>query len=207
MNIKNNVEEIKKELPSNVKLLAATKKQSVVDIKEAISAGIKIIGENYVQEAEEKVEELKGKVKIHCIGHLQTNKVKDAVKMFDMIETVDSLKIAKEINKRSSKVMPVLIEVNSGKEENKNGCMPEDVVDLVKEVSKLENVEVKGLMTMTPYSKNPEAARPYFKLTKELFNKLNLEILSMGTNCFLESLKLKLTPVKKLANQLRSNSK
>jgi PLP dependent protein len=180
MNIKNNVEEIKKELPSNVKLLAATKKQSVVDIKEAISAGIKIIGENYVQEAEEKFEELKGKVKIHCIGHLQTNKVKDAVKMFDMIETVDSLKIAKEINKRSSKVMPVLIEVNSGKEENKNGCMPEDVVDLVKEVSKLENVEVKGLMTMTPYSKNPEAARPYFKLTKELFNKLNLEILSMG---------------------------
>ena len=90
--------EIKKELPSNIKLVAATKTRSVDEIKQAVEAGINIIGENYVQEVEEKYKELKGKVKFHCIGHLQTNKVKKAVEIFDMIQTVDSIKIAKEID-------------------------------------------------------------------------------------------------------------
>ncbi|MBU0616072.1 MAG: YggS family pyridoxal phosphate-dependent enzyme [Nanoarchaeota archaeon] len=183
--IKDNITAIRKELPKSVIILAATKKRTVSEVNEAISYGIDTIGENYVQEAKEKFKALKGRVKIHCIGHLQTNKVKDAVLIFDLIETVDSLKIAREIDKRSSKVMPILIEVNSGKEENKGGCMPEDVLELVKDVSKLKNLKVKGLMTMAP---NVKDVRPYFKLTKDLFDKIknlkipnvDMEILSMG---------------------------
>jgi len=178
--IKENIKKIRK----GAVIEAATKTRSVEEIKEAISAGITIIGENYVQEAEDKFKELKGKVKIHCIGHLQTNKVKKAVEIFDMIETVDSLKIAKEIDKKTSKVMPILIEVNSGKEKSKNGCMPEDVEKLVEECSKLKNIKVKGLMTMAPYFEDPEKDRPYFKETKKLFDNLkekyDLSILSMG---------------------------
>ena len=172
----------------NVTLVAATKKRSIEQVEEAVKAGAEIIGENQVQEAEEKYRVLKGKVKFHFIGHLQTNKVKKAVEMFDMIETVDSLKLAKEIDKRSKaidKVMPVLIEVNIGEEESKKGCRPDEVEHLVKEVSGLENVELKGLMTMAPYSKNPEEMRPYFKRMRQIFDELkqkghNMEILSMG---------------------------
>jgi len=191
MSIEKNIKKIKKELPANITLIAATKTHSVDEIKQAIKAGIEIIGENYVQEAEKKFNELKGEVKFYCIGHLQANKVKKAVEIFDMIQTVDSVKIAKEIDKRCGdigKVMPVLIEVNSGKEENKSGCMPEDVIDLIKEISSLENIKVKGLMTMAPYFEDAEKDRSYFKETKKIFDeikKLNIpnvkmEILSMG---------------------------
>jgi len=188
--IKQNIAKIQKELPSDVKLVAAVKTRTIDEIKQAIQAGIEIIGENYVQEAEE-IKELKGKVKIHCIGHLQTNKVKKAVEIFDMIETVDSIKIAKEIDKRCediNKIMPILIEVNSGKESNKDGCMPEDIKPLIKEISQLKNIKIKGLMTMAPYFKDVEKDRPYFKLTKKLFDEIKtlnisgvgMEILSMG---------------------------
>lgn len=191
MSISGSIEEIKKGLPSDVVLVAATKTHSIEEIKEAIEAGIEIIGENYVQEAEKKLNELKGKVKFHCIGHLQTNKVKKAVEIFDMIETVDSVKLAEEIDKRCrdiGKVMPVLIEVNIGKEENKSGCMPEDVEKLVKEISTYQNIKIKGLMTMAPYFEDMKKYRVYFKKTKELFDKIkslnipnvNMEILSMG---------------------------
>lgn len=185
MGIKENIDEIKKEIPSKVTLVAATKTRSVEEIKEAIDAGIEIIGENYVQEAESKIE-LKGNVKIHCIGHLQTNKIKNAVELFDMIETVDSLKVAKEIDKRGK--MPILVEVNSGKEPNKSGVMPDKTIDLVKEISQLKNVKIKGLMTMAPYFDDPEKDRPYFKEMKQLFDEIkainipnvDMEILSMG---------------------------
>jgi len=188
MPIKQNIESIRKELPENITLVAATKTRSVEEIKQAIEAGIEIIGENYVQEAEPKHQQLKGKVKFHCIGHLQTNKVKKAVEIFDMIETVDSIKIAKEINKRSTKIMPILIEINSGEEPNKDGCMPEQAESLIKEASNLKNIKIKGLMTMAPYFDNPEKDRPYFKKTKQLFDKIKslnisnveMEILSMG---------------------------
>jgi pyridoxal phosphate enzyme (YggS family) len=191
MSIKENIERIKQESPSDIILVAATKTRKAREIKQAIEAGIEIIGENYVQEAERKFNELKGKVKFHCIGHLQTNKVGKAVEIFDMIQTVDSLKIAKEIDKRClniNKVMPVLIEVNSGKEENKSGCMPAKVVDLIKEISSLKNIKVKGLMTMAPYFEDAEKDRDYFKLTKKLFSEVEalkipnveMDILSMG---------------------------
>jgi pyridoxal phosphate enzyme (YggS family) len=184
MSIASNISEIRKDVPESVVIVAASKTRTVEEIQEAISAGINVIGENYVQEAEEKFKVLKGKVKFYCIGQLQTNKVKKAVKIFDMIQTVDSLKIAKEIDKRCKsidKVMPILIEINSGEEENKSGCMPEKVEELVKEVSELQNVKVKGLMTMAPFFDDAEKARPYFKKTKGLFDRIKgLEILSMG---------------------------
>ena len=189
--MRNNIEKIKQELSSNIKLIVATKTRSIDEIKQAIEAGIGIIGENYVQEAERKFEALKGKVKFHCIGHLQTNKIKKAVEIFDMIQTVDSVEIAKEIDKRCGdirKIMPILVEINSGKEPNKEGVMPEDAINLIKYISRLRNVKIKGLMTMAPYFDNPEKDRLYFRLTKKLFNEIkslnipnvDMEILSMG---------------------------
>ncbi|MDP7323576.1 MAG: YggS family pyridoxal phosphate-dependent enzyme [Candidatus Woesearchaeota archaeon] len=191
MSIKDNVLKLRKDVSGDVLIIAATKTRTVPEIEEAVSAGVKIIGENYVQEAEKKLLKLKGKVKLHCIGHLQTNKVKKAVEIFDMIQTVDSLKIAKEINNKCrglEKVMPVLVEVNSGEEGNKAGCMPDKVEELVRGVARLNNVKVKGLMTMAPYFDDAEKDRPYFKKTKELFDKLkelkveniSMDILSMG---------------------------
>ncbi|MBW2975662.1 YggS family pyridoxal phosphate-dependent enzyme [Candidatus Woesearchaeota archaeon] len=191
MSIKKNIRDIRQELPKNITLIAASKTRSVDEIKQAAEAGIRIIGENYVQEAEKKYSELKGKVKFHLIGHLQKNKAKKAVEIFDMIQTVDSLDIAKEINKRCQdikKIMPVLIEVNSGKEPNKNGVMPEHAENLIREISSLKNINVKGLMTMAPYFDDPEKDRPYFRLTKTLFEKIkalnipntDIKILSMG---------------------------
>ncbi len=191
MDIEEKVKKILKELPSGVELVAATKTRSVEEIEQAIKAGVKIIGENYVQEAEEKFRVIGKKVKWHMIGHLQRNKVKKALEIFDMIETVDSIKLAREIDKIAKKkgiIFPVLIEINSGKEEQKSGILPEDIEDFVEEMSNLENIRVKGLMTMGPFVKNPEDIKPYFELTRELFEKLksknypNVEMkyLSMG---------------------------
>jgi len=191
MGIKEKVEWILKELPDGVILIAATKGRSIEEINEAIEAGIKIIGENYVQEAEKKFEAIGKKVKWHMIGHLQTNKVKKAIEIFDMIETVDSEKIAKEIDKEAKKrniIFPVLIEINSGREKHKSGVLPEDAEKLIYEISKYENIKIEGFMTMGPFVENPEDIRPYFRITKELFEKfknLNLpnfemKYLSMG---------------------------
>ena len=181
--IKQNITKIKETLPNNITILAATKTRTVDKILEAIEAGITIIGENYAQEAESKYEKLKGRVKIHCIGHLQTNKVKKAVKIFDCIQTIDSLKLAKEINKEAkkiNKIMPVFIEINIAKEPNKTGCMPEDAKTLAEKISKLENLRLEGIMTMAPFLEDNEKARPYFRQTKQIFDKLNLKELSMG---------------------------
>ena len=188
MSIKENISKIKKEIPSGVILVAATKARKSEEIKEAIEAGIEIIGENYVQEAEKKYSELKGIVKFHFIGHMQKNKVKKAVEIFDMIETVDSVDIAEEIDEKTQKVMPVLIEVNIGREENKNGVMPDMVVQLVREISKLGKIKLLGLMAMAPYSENKESYRPYFKEMRGLFDNLKslnmpnveMQYLSMG---------------------------
>ena len=176
------------EVPLDVALVAATKSRSIQEIKQAIKSGIKIIGENYIQEAKEKYFKLKGQVSFHLIGHLQTNKVKDAVEIFDMIQTVDSVKIAKEIGKRTKKIMPVLIEVNIGLEKNKSGIFPEKVIDLAKEISNLKNIKVKGLMAMCPVLINPEDYRQYFRKMRQLFSEIknkdipnvSMEILSMG---------------------------
>lgn len=191
MEIKEKVKELLRCIPEGVELVAATKTRGVEEIIEAIDAGVKIIGENYVQEAEKKFEIIGKKVKWHMIGHLQKNKVKKAIEIFDMIETVDSFPLAKEINKYAERrgiVYPVLIEVNSGREEQKGGVFPENVFQLIEEISELKNIKVEGLMTMGPFFENPEKVRPYFRLTRELFEKLkrknypNVEMkyLSMG---------------------------
>ncbi len=169
-------------IPSNVKLIAVTKTRTVEEIKEVIGSGITCIGENRVQEAEEKFPYLP-KVEKHMIGSLQTNKVKSAVELFDMIQSVDSLKLAKEIDKRCktiNKVMPVLIEVNIGDESSKHGIKLEDVKNFVKEISQLKNISIQGLMCVAPLV-SPEEARPYFKKMKQAFESINgLKWLSMG---------------------------
>jgi len=189
--IKENVKKILKELPKGVQLVAAAKTRTPEEILEAIDAGVSIIGENYVQEAERAFKLIGNKAKWHMIGHLQTNKAKKAVKIFDMIETVDSVKIAKAIDKecaKINKIMPVLIEINSGEEKQKAGVLPDMAIELIKQISQLENIKVKGLMTMGPFMDNPEEIRPYFRRTRELFEKIkrmnipNVEMkyLSMG---------------------------
>ena len=194
--IKQNVIRILNELPLGVQLVAAAKARQPAEILEAIEAGIKIIGENYVQEAERAYEVVGRRAEWHFIGSLQKNKVKKAVSLFDMIETVDSVDLAGEIDKRCAqigKVMPLLIEVNSGRERQKSGVLPENVEILVKEISVLHNVRVKGLMTMGPRSGTPEDSRPYFMETRKIFEKMKklnlpdveMEYLSMGmTNSY-----------------------
>jgi pyridoxal phosphate enzyme (YggS family) len=194
--IKQNVVQILSELPNGVELVAAAKTRNPEEILQAIEAGVKIVGENYIQEAEPAYEVVGNRAKWHFIGHLQRNKVKKAVKLFDMIETVDSVEIAREIDKRCTqigKVMPILIEINSGREEQKSGVFPEKAEQLVREISSLQNIRVKGLMTMGPRFGNPKDSRPYFVETKKIFDKLknldlpNIEMryLSMGmTNSY-----------------------
>lgn len=189
--IKENVKRILEELPEDVILEAATKSRKVSEIEEAISGGIKVIGENYLKEAEEKYEFIGNKVEWHLIGHLQKNKVKKAVKLFDMIETLDSKELAELLDKecrKIGKIMPVLIEVNIAKEPQKSGVMPEKVESLVKEVLEFKNIKLMGLMTMGPFLENPQDLRPFFRKTREIFerikilykNELNLSYLSMG---------------------------
>ncbi len=175
--IKENLREILKELPEGVRLVGAAKTRSPEEILEAIEAGLEIVGENYVQEAEKALQVIGGKAKWHLIGHLQSNKAKKAVKIFDMIETVDSIKLAGAIDKASQnigKVMPVLMEINSGEEPQKAGVMPEEAITLIKEISTLKNITIMGLMTMGPFAGDPEEARPYFQKTKKIFEEIKL---------------------------------
>jgi len=175
MMIRDKVKEILNELPEGVQLVGAAKTRSPEEILEAVDAGLEIVGENYVQEAERAHAVIGNRVKWHMIGHLQRNKVKKAVAIFDMIETVDSLRLAKEIDKvcrKTGKVMPVLIEVNSGEEAEKTGVLPGEVLNLVREMSTLDQVKIMGLMTMGPFAGDPEEARPYFRKTRELFEQI-----------------------------------
>ncbi|OGX08069.1 MAG: YggS family pyridoxal phosphate enzyme [Omnitrophica WOR_2 bacterium GWA2_47_8] len=173
-NIKKNIIEIRKAIPSSVCILAAAKKRTSEEIGAAIGAGVRFLGENYVQEAEEKYGKLKGqgtlKGELHLIGHLQKNKVGKALKVFDCIQTVDSLELAQEISRRAQKPFPILIQVNIGREPQKSGCAPEDTPSLVKKISHLPNILVKGLMAMAPHVENPEDARVYFREMKGLFD-------------------------------------
>jgi len=194
--IKQNVKQILTELPNGVELVAAAKTRTAEEVLKTIESGVKIIGENYVQEAERIYKVVGNKAKWHFIGHLQKNKVKKAVRLFDMIETVDSVDIATEIDKRCAqigKIMPVLVEINSGREKQKSGVLPENAEQLVREISHLQNIKVMGLMTMGPRFGNPEDSRPYFVETKRIFDKIknldlpNIEMkyLSMGmTNSY-----------------------
>jgi pyridoxal phosphate enzyme (YggS family) len=189
--ITENVKEILKELPEKVELVGVAKTRSPEEILEAIDAGLGIIGENYVQEAERAFQIIGQKVKWHLIGHLQSNKAKKAVQIFDMIETVGSMKLARAVEnacRKEGKIMQVLIEINSGEEPQKAGVMPGEAISLIREISELKNVRIMGLMTMGPFAGEPEHARPYFQKTKSIFEDIKvlnipdvkMEYLSMG---------------------------
>ena len=175
----------------NIQLVVVTKTVGLDRIKEAIKCGIEIIGENRVQEAEEKLTRLTEKVEKHLVGHLQTNKAKKAVELFDLIQSVDSAHIAEEISKRAQeqgKLMDVLVEVNTSGEETKFGVEPEETLALIETISKFLGIRIKGLMTIGLFSDDPEATRPCFKKLKSIFDEItgmkipNVEMhyLSMG---------------------------
>jgi PLP dependent protein len=190
--IKQNIKRILNELPEGVQLVAATKSRTPKEIQEAIDAGLQIIGHNYVQEAERAWQAIGTAAEWHLIGHLQSNKAKIAARIFDMVETIDSLKLATAIDRACgeiNKIMPVLIEINSGEEGQKAGVLPKDAVPLIQNIAdELRNIRVMGLMTMGPFTGNPEDSRPYFARTKNLFDELKsmnmkgveMKYLSMG---------------------------
>ena len=153
-------------------LVAAAKSREPPEILKAIDAGIQIIGENYLQEAEKAHAAIGSRAQWHFIGHLQKNKVKKAVAIFDMIETVDSLEIAAEIGKRSAqigKTMPILVEINSGREPNKSGIYPERAAELITGIAAIPNIRVTGLMTMGPPVSQPGRLTALFPRDESAF--------------------------------------
>jgi hypothetical protein len=174
-----------------VRLVAVIKTVEAERVRQAISAGVKILGENYVQEAQKKIEILGHNVAWHFIGHLQTNKAKAAVHLFDLIHSVDSLNLAKELNKQAQqqgKVLPVLLQVNLSGETTKFGAREKEIFQVIEELSAMEGLLVKGLMTMPPYFEDPEASRPYYvelrklgeRLAQQKLSRISIEELSMG---------------------------
>jgi pyridoxal phosphate enzyme (YggS family) len=189
--IENNITGLIKSLPAGISLVAAAKTRTMEEVQAAVGAGIKIIGYNYVQETERMQSAIGQVVHWHLIGHLQKNKIKKAVRLFNMIQTLDSLVLAEALNLECAEAkikMPVLIEINSGREENKTGLFPEKVPEFVEGLLLLPNLEVQGLMTMGPFLDDPAELRPYFKETRIIFEKLaninnpqvQMRYLSMG---------------------------
>ena len=191
-----NVQALLAELPVGVELVAAAKGRTAAEVLTAIQAGVRTIGENYLQEAIGHRTIIGPRAALHFIGALQQNKVKLAVSLCDMIETVDSLVLAQAINHhaaRLDKIMPVLIEINSGREPQKAGVLPEKAEELVNLIACLDHIRIRGLMTMGPRTEDPNTARPYFATTRRLFEyfqqtttaRVTMEFLSMGmTNSY-----------------------
>lgn len=189
--ITKSVERILATIPENVTLLAAAKTRSLEEVEAVIRAGVTHIGYNYVQEALPIIQAIGHRATWHMIGHLQSNKSRLAVRFFDRIQTVDSWRIARILDRHcadSGKIMHVLVEVNSGRESNKTGVMPGDLDKLVKRMSALEHIHVEGLMTMGPRFGDPEGSRPYFIATRQAFERITemnlpnvtMQYLSMG---------------------------
>ncbi|WP_084295079.1 YggS family pyridoxal phosphate-dependent enzyme [Caldanaerobius polysaccharolyticus] len=185
MDVRTNIEAIKSNIqrackkagrdPSEVTIMAVTKTIPVERIKEAIACGIKVIGENRVQELVKKYPLIGGDVKWHMIGHLQVNKVKYIVDKVELIHSLDSVKLAQEIDKRAKAIgkrQNVLIEINIGGEDTKYGIKPEELGDFIKQIEGFENLCVQGLMTVAPIVTAPEDVRPYFKKMKQLYDEL-----------------------------------
>lgn len=156
---------------NSVMLLAVSKTHPAETIREAVNLGLTYFGENKVQEAKAKIPNSPGKARWHFIGHLQSNKCRDAVELFEMIQGVDSLSIAQEINKRAEqagKTMPILLEINVAGEGSKFGYNPEQMLVDLKAINALPRVEIHGLMAIPPYTPVPEKARPYFQKLRAL---------------------------------------
>jgi len=152
------VKQVLETVPPDVIVVAAAKGRTPTEVKAAIEAGITHVGHNHIQEAQAAMPVVSDNVTWHMIGHLQRNKVKKAVELFDVIETVDSWRLAKALDRRCAsigKIMPVLVEINSGREASKTGALPEDVDDLVERLSELQHIRVQGLMTMASLGAEP----------------------------------------------------
>lgn len=212
--IKDNIEKLKRSVYlacakskrdfNSVTIVAVSKGRAIEQVIEAVNAGLADIGENKVQEALLKYQHLSpdtqhltpntqhlAPVQWHMVGHLQTNKVRDAVRIFDMIHSVDSLRLALAIDAEASRIQKtqdVLIEVNVSGEKSKFGLKPTDVIGVVKSISRLENIKLKGLMTVAPVTEDPKQSRVYFRILREIKDKINqikvlgheLNVLSMG---------------------------
>ncbi|MBL7151525.1 MAG: YggS family pyridoxal phosphate-dependent enzyme [Candidatus Omnitrophica bacterium] len=184
--------------PASVIIVAVSKNRTITKIKEAVASGIRDIGENRVQEAALKYKELANlrtyeriTPKWHMVGHLQRNKVKEAVRIFDLIHSVDSARLALEIDRQATvinKIQDILVEVKTYPEEPKFGLKADEAIEVIKKISQLKNLNLKGLMTIAPIVAAPEDARPYFRMLRELQSKINklgiinygLQTLSMG---------------------------
>lgn len=161
--------------PNEIRLVAVSKRIPAEAIAEAYRCGQAIFGENYLQDAMEKIEQLDQSLQWHFIGHLQSNKARMAAELFQVVETVDRLKIARSLNRYAgelNKTLEVLIQVNVGRESRKSGVLPDEAKGLLKDIRLLANLKVRGLMTMPPYGREPEASRPWFKELKQLSVKL-----------------------------------
>lgn len=168
--------------PETIRLVAVSKTIEANMVRKAIEAGVTLLGENYVQEARAKFNALAAyPVSWHFIGHLQSNKAKYAVRLFDLIHSVDTLKLARELNKHAKKIdkiQDILIQVNMGEEPSKSGVYVKDVHNLIKDISLLENLSVKGLMTMPPFFNDPEKVLPYFSALRDLSDQIKKEALT-----------------------------
>jgi pyridoxal phosphate enzyme (YggS family) len=193
MDIEHNVQELQRRIagacervgrsPDEVTLVVVTKTIEVPAIEAAFHAGIRNFGENRVQEARPKIEQLaslRAHLTWHMVGHLQTNKAKTAVDFFDIIHSVDSLRLAEALSRRSQKRLPVLIEVNVAAEATKSGFILPEVDEAVKRIGRLPNLEIDGLMTIAPWVSDAEEVRPVFRRLRQLGDALGLRHLSMG---------------------------
>ena len=193
-NVRKNIDDACKKVGrdvSEVTLITVSKTKPLSDLRIAYEEGSRDFGENKVQELVSKIDEMPSDVKWHLIGHLQRNKVKYIAGKVAMIHSVDSYRLAEEINvqaKKNSCVIPILIEINIAGEDTKFGIKPEEAEELIREISELENVKVSGLMTIAPNVANPEENRAYFKAMKDLFvdisskniDNVEMKVLSMG---------------------------
>ena len=201
MSIAENLKEVQRDInevckkcgrdPSEVTLIAVSKTKPLEDLKEAYDAGARDFGENKVQELTAKMPNLPSDIRWHMIGHLQRNKVKYIAGEVELIHSVDSFRLAEEINiqkKRKKIIIPALIEINIGDEESKFGVRPDEAKELCKEISELDSIHIEGLMTVAPAADDPEEVRRYFRKMHELFldikseniDNVEMKILSMG---------------------------
>lgn len=188
MDVRTRCEQVLRRVPPGVTVVAATKDRTPEEIREAVAAGIRHVGENYVQEAAAKKPLLPEGITWHMIGRLQSNKAGKAVALFDWVQTVDSLELSRRLSSaaaRTGKSMPVLIQVNIGREPQKAGVLPEEVEALAQALRELPNLELRGLMAIPPAPERPEDSRPHFRALRRLFEELRaegfpLDTLSMG---------------------------